>query len=156
MERDELLQLLNGLSPEKIASLKRELFDKGKKSRNVKHDVQRNGHVQTYNKVHVHIHCTTCGSTHTVSHDITSSSMAFPISKEGKVTSIKISGDKEVQYDTYTNNCTSCISYIQSMSREELEERYLSLLEKSFLSIKLCFIYHNFINNRRNKHDRNE
>lgn len=133
MERDELLQLLNGLSPEKIASLKRELFDKEKKSRNVKHSpcYEHNGKVQTYNKVHVHIHCTTCGHIRTVSHDITNSGMAFPITKEGKVTSIKVSGDREIEYDTYTNNCTSCISYIQSMSREELEERYLSLLKRS-------------------------
>lgn len=135
MEKDELLQLLNGLSPEKIASLKKELFSKEKKSRNVKHSpcygVQRNGTVSVYNKVHVHIHCTTCGSIHIVQHDITNAQLAFPISKEGKVTSIKVSGDKEVQYDTYTNNCTSCISYIQSMSREELEERYLSLLKRS-------------------------
>lgn len=120
--KDELLSLLEGLSPEKIALLKKELHLKEglnktkEKGRRIHKD--RHGSVSTFNQVEVHVTCSTCGSLSII---------------RRKTEDAFVSKGHEIKiFKKTTSHCPYCKDFIKTLSREALEERYLSLLKHAY------------------------
>lgn len=121
--KEELLSILEGLSPEKIALLKRELYSE-EKTKTKKKWSPRCGQVKTILNVKVFVYCTTCGARQVINRTA-SKEEETSFKKEGNISSY-------AELHKTTSHCPYCKDFIKTLSREALEERYLSLLKHAY------------------------
>lgn len=120
--KEELLSILEGLSPEKIALLKRELYSE-EKTKTKKKWSPRCGQVKTIYNIKVIVTCSTCGSKQELNR--TASKEEEECFKPSEKLSYK-------EIHKKASHCPYCKDFIKTLSREALEERYLSLLKHAY------------------------
>lgn len=126
MAEQTLEELIAGLSPEKIASLRSLLGDT--KTTRTKKSTPSSGPVTTYISVEIHIRCRHCGTLRVVTHKCEKKEVVHTLNTTNQVIHTVV--DKPCVLDNYTRCCPACPDYIKGLDRGVLEYKYLELLRK--------------------------
>lgn len=94
-----------------------------------------------YTKVHKTYHCVHCGFQWGATYTLAKGESTNTFSPGPNRASVHTAtGQEEEMYlDTYVSNCSNCARFIQTLSREELEDRYLALLSTCADAVKRIF-----------------
>jgi len=133
---DFIRELLQSADPEKLASFLRELKpDKPKKY----HDRHKeNSPVKSYTTVIKNYTCIACGHNFSTSYKMEKGDQTALLDKKGTVHSITSSGNEgTVTLLSYCSKCDYCRIQASLWSREELEDRWIALVEASSFKEKM-------------------
>jgi hypothetical protein len=126
MDMEELLAALKDADPAQLAMLAREM---NKPVTKHKHKNVNNSPVKKYTTVIKHITCLCCGTILTYKHNLISGEQIACLDNSGVYHIITSTGKEgEVVVPSTTSKCKYCTSVMLEWSREELERRFIKLL----------------------------
>lgn len=118
-------ELLAGLSPEKLAQIRKDLC--GATIVKERKTAVKAEPVTHYNTITMYINCRNCGSVHIVKRSVDRGEIVHTLSIDNKVEHTIVKENCELI--NYTRCCDDCLLYAKQMTREELEQAYISLLK---------------------------
>lgn len=93
-----------------------------------------------YTKVHKTYHCVHCGFMWGATFSLAKGESTNTFGQSPNKASVHMAtGQEEMYLDTYVSNCSNCKRFIQTLSRDELEDRYLALLSTCADAVKRIF-----------------
>jgi hypothetical protein len=117
-DKDKLRHLLNQIN-----------MTPAKETKPRKHSPQHGAPI-SYTSVCRHYKCLLCESEFTRTDKFVKDEVLTTIDNKGSIHTVRISGKAgEVVVPAYTNRCNFCYHRIQDWSREELEKRFVLLME---------------------------
>lgn len=137
---DFIRDLLANADPEKLAAYVREIKAEAK-AKPIKDPIRSNGPVKQYTTVIKQYECIACEHTFSATYQMEKGETVSCITEDGSVQTFTIDGRvKTITLRCYCSICTHCKTAASLWSREELERRWLALVESS--SYKEKRIYH--------------
>jgi len=128
MEIEELIAVLKDADPAQLAMIAREM-QKEHTSTKYKRSNVKSEPVKTYTTVIKETTCLCCGSKNVNRYNLVKGEQISSLDKTGVYHIITSTGKEgEVLVPGTTSKCQYCESKVKSWSREELEERFLRLL----------------------------
>jgi hypothetical protein len=125
MDMEELLAALKDADPAQLAMLAREMA----KPTTNRHKHSINSPVKTYTTVIKQVNCLCCGTIITYKHNLLKGEQIDVLSRDGVYHFITSTGKEgEVVVPSTTSKCKYCTSVMLEWSREELERRFIKLL----------------------------
>lgn len=140
---DFIKTLLAGADPEKLAAFLKEIKpNTPSKPKTPKDPLHSNGPVKVYTKVTKHYTCIACGHEFDVSYNMEKGEQTSIINEKGDITSLVISGSQPtITLLCKCSICTFCKTAAAEWSREELEARWLALVQATTFKEKCQYNY---------------
>jgi hypothetical protein len=139
MDMEELLDALKNADPTQLAMLVKEM-SKTSKYKAKKHINSNNGPVKSYTTVIKNVTCLCCGTIMTYKHDLLKGEQTSCLDSNGVYHIVTSTGKEgEVIVPSTTSKCKYCTTVMRDWSREELERRFIKLLNSCTFKEVACY-----------------
>lgn len=139
MNMEELLSALQNADPAQLAMLAKEM-SKPVEQKAKRHLHSNNGPVKSYTTVIKNVTCLCCGTILTYKHELLKGEQLSCLDKSGACRIVTSTGkDGEVIVPSTTSKCKYCTTVMLEWSREELERRFIKLLNSCTFKEVACY-----------------